>query len=512
MNKWIKIPEKSSDSDFIKLFKKREFIQLSGSNGDKILKLSAIIFLTLLTLAYALGSLDQLRERMDNPYTNWVDMPLSTTGENSYDSLPVLMEYFTSKTEKDRYSLDNIIGYVASDAKFVNKEDFQKQFGHKGRTIEPEEKLLKAILEPKNVLRPLPEADSVFVNNACGIIITKAALEGLGFTDWKSVEKIAMKFYDDYIYIDVLGVVKDLPDYCDFICTPRFYNLLLNGSVRPHDTGVVNADTTNIMYVASTIGDTKRVQSLAEEHMTAKGFKLLNIKQEPVKLNATVTHYKYALIFNHSAIPDKAARKSFFDASKGEIVSSTDWFCVENSRWDVLAKPYWLAFNFTDLGEVREFKTFMANRFRMSINLAQVEAKDNFKKVSQITFVVCSTLFIFGILSIVLFITNLLRSHLEGIRSNLGTLKAFGLKDQWLQDTYNVIIFFFLFFSFVIALVPLSVLIGATHVFMDKSPFDLLNLLILLGIALIFGISLYFARTTTGDLIKATPGDLIYGR
>jgi hypothetical protein len=148
----------------------------------------------------------------------------------------------------------------------------------------------------------------------------------------------------------------------------------------------------------------------------------------------------------------------------------------------------------------------------MSINLAQVEAKDNFKKVTQITFIVCTTLFIFGILSIVLFITNLLQTHLEGIRSNLGTLKAFGLKDGWLQDVYNIIIFYFLFFAFTIALAPLIVLVSLSKLLLTHSPFEILNIFILLSIVLIFGISLYFARRTTGYLVQATPGDLIYGR
>ena len=512
MNKWIKIPEKNGDSDFLRLFKHKEFIQLAGVGSDKILKLAAIIFFTLLTLCYALGSLDKLKERMDNPYTNWVDMPLSRTGDNSYDSLYALQRYFQDVNQKKRFDLDNITGYVASDAKFIHATELHKIFPHKGRTIEPGEKLLSAILESKNVLRTMPMADSVFNSDkACGIIITRASLEGLGYSDWKSVEKIALKFYDDYIYIDVLGVVKDLPDYCDFICTPRFYNLLLNGSIRPHETGVVNEDTTNIMVVTALNGDTKKMTAYAQEHLTDKGFKVLTIKQHPVKLNSAVSHYQYEIIFNHANKPDEMARKSFFDASNNTIMPSTNWFCID-TKYDVLSRPYWLAFNFNDLGEVREFKSFMASRFRMNINLAQVEAKDNFKKVTQITFVVCATLFIFGILSIVLFITNLLRTHLEGIRSNLGTLKAFGLKDGWLQNTYNIIISYFLAFAFTIALIPLIIIVVSSKLILEKPPFDLFNGYILASILVIFAVSLYFARKTAGDLVQATPGDLIYGR
>jgi hypothetical protein len=245
--------------------------------------------------------------------------------------------------------------------------------------------------------------------------------------------------------------------------------------------------------------------------LTDKGFKVLTIKQHPVKLNSAVSHYQYEIIFNHANKPDEMARKSFFDASNNTIMPSTNWFCID-TKYDVLSRPYWLAFNFNDLGEVREFKSFMASRFRMNINLAQVEAKDNFKKVTQITFVVCATLFIFGILSIVLFITNLLRTHLEGIRSNLGTLKAFGLKDGWLQNTYNIIISYFLAFAFTIALIPLIIIVVSSKLILEKPPFDLFNGYILASILVIFAVSLYFARKTAGDLVQATPGDLIYGR
>jgi hypothetical protein len=511
MNYWMLLPSSRRDSDFLRLFKQREFLKLAGKNRQTILKLSAIIFITLLSLSYAMGSLNVLRLKMENPYTNWVDIPLSSTGQNGYDSLSVLLEYFTRPENKAAFSLNDVRGYVSSTALLVPVNDFTIRIPHKARTIEPGEKILEAILDQKNVLAGSVDPVTVFNQYPCGVIIKQKALTRLGIQDWEHVQKVPMLFYDDVLYVDVVAVVEDLPDYCDFVCTPRFYNLLLNGSIRPHDTGVINQDTTNIVVLASTEGDKKRVLEWAKEGFEQRGFEIINIKKVAKPINDQVSHFQYLLIFNHQSTPDHESRQAFFRKYKGNVVPSVEWNCISD-RFDGLDKPYALAFNFNDLGKVRAFKSFMGTRFKMNVNLAQVEAKDNFKKVTQITWVVSMTLFLFGILSIVLFITNLLSTHLQQMRSNLGTLKAFGLMDDWLKNTYNLVIAYFLLVSFITALVPLLIISGCSSLLWKEVPLDVLNLPVLSAILLIFISSIFFARRTSADIVKFTPGDLVYGR
>lgn len=513
MNYWIVLLSSKSkrDSDFLKLFKQREFLKLAGKGNQTILKLSAIIFVTLLTLSYAMGSLELLRSKMENPYTNWVDIPLSSTGQNGYDSLTVLMNYFEQPENKDAFSLNDVKGYVSATALLLPINDYSVRIPHKARTIEPGEKILNAILDEENLVIGEVNPNTVFEQNPCGVIIKQKALERLGFQDWREAKKIPMLFYDDLVFVDILAIVSDLPDYCDFVCTPRFYNLLLNGSIRPHDTGVVNQDTTNIMVVASLEGDKKQVLQWVKDGFEQQGYKTLNVKRDVLPITGQLNHFQYHLIFNHQSTPHQAVKQAFFEKHKGKVVPSVEWTCIPE-RFDNLERPYALAFNFKDLGKIREFKAFMGTRFKMNVNLTQVEAKDNFKKVTQITWVVSLTLFLFGILSIVLFITNLLGTHLEQMRPNLGTMKAFGLEDIWLKNTYNIVIGYFLLVAFVIAILPLLILSSISALFWSEVPLDVLNLPVVSAILLIFISSIYFARLTTTSIIKSTPGDLVYGR
>lgn len=508
----IKIPKHKKDSDFLKLFKEKEFDFLAGVGSEKIIKLSGIIFCTLLTLSYALGSLDQLKERMENPYTNWVDMPLTSTGQNNYDSLQPLLQYFSDPSVKKQFDLNDISGYVSATAVLLKINDFSKKIPYKCRSIRPDEKILGAILENKNVLNMPDGGISVFQSQPCGIIVKKSVLDHLGIQDWKTVKKVPMLFYDDIVYVEVVGVVKDLPDYCDIACTPRFYNLLISGSNPPSKTGVINTDTTNIVTIASPLGDIKFIENVIREKTDSQGSRLLKLKQEKIDLSNSEGNYLYELIFNHGERPDLNTMSAIFSSSNQTLRSAQTWSCIPD-KYDEIDKPYSLAFNFTDLGKVREFKALMGARFKMNINLAQVESKDNFKKVTEITWIVCSTLFVFGILSIVLFITNLLNTHIENMKPNLGTLKAFGLKNNWLQEVYYLIIFYFLLFAFAIAALPLIIIVVISDLlFKSSSPFDLFNLPILVAVAIIFVISLYFSRRTTGKIVQSTPGDLIYGR
>ena len=66
-------------SDFFKILFTNELKALSGRSMRTIGALVSILLFTILALGLAYGTLDSLKERMDNPYTNWVDVPVTVS-------------------------------------------------------------------------------------------------------------------------------------------------------------------------------------------------------------------------------------------------------------------------------------------------------------------------------------------------------------------------------------------------------------------------------------------------
>ena len=63
-------------SDFELIFFSNEYKALAGNNLRTILALFTILFFTFLALGFAIGSLENLEKKMDNPFTNWVALPI----------------------------------------------------------------------------------------------------------------------------------------------------------------------------------------------------------------------------------------------------------------------------------------------------------------------------------------------------------------------------------------------------------------------------------------------------
>jgi hypothetical protein len=64
------------------LFFKNEFLSLLGSRYERLLILTSILALSYLAIGFAIGGLKELKTRMDNPYTNWVDLNIRSEYES----------------------------------------------------------------------------------------------------------------------------------------------------------------------------------------------------------------------------------------------------------------------------------------------------------------------------------------------------------------------------------------------------------------------------------------------
>jgi hypothetical protein len=219
--------------------------------------------------------------------------------------------------------------------------------------------------------------------------------------------------------------------------------------------------------------------------------------------------YKYTVFFSGSESwfsPDEIKNK--FDQLKIKV-KGVELFTDVNLQEELqeLDSKSHIAFNFNELDKIRKFSEFTDTDYKLSISMAQVEAKENFALTSNLTLIISITLFGFSLLSVILYLLNVLRAHLKDIKTNLGTFTAFGLRISFLTNTYISIVLVFL-----IVAISISLLISAIIGYLFINHFSLMNIWVLLSILVLILICSYATKKSVNELLKKTPGDLIYNR
>jgi ABC-type antimicrobial peptide transport system permease subunit len=193
-------------------------------------------------------------------------------------------------------------------------------------------------------------------------------------------------------------------------------------------------------------------------------------------------------------------------------------------KTNLSADHHGLAVNFRELGNIRAFASYMAAVNEVQIDIAQIEAKENYSFITRLTKIISLILIGFSILSICLFLSNLLKNHLEKIKMNIGTFKAFGLDSKTLHRIYMRVIF-----SVILGAMSLSIIaswlfgkvggmrfllkiFGSDNLESGESYFELFDQWTLLSIVLILLISFLVLSVTARKILRKSPGDLIYDR
>lgn len=495
-------------SDFQRLFFQNEYNTLGGGSSNKgIITLTTILLFTLLALSFAIGSLERLAARMDNPFTNWVNMPVDYAYK---EKIPDLKAYFDIEANRDSFLIKNYSPYSSFPMSFV-KSDRTSSMVAFGRTIEPEDDLTKVILQIDE------DEEGLSSEDFCGIIVTKRLLNTLGYDNPDNQKKILVGFPKDgdedgffNVYLDIIAIVDELPDKTDFACHPRLYNI----NLKPFDkTGFIQTEGTANSYSFYFLADDAIKEEV--EKVIKEQFPDLNkLKEVPFVINEQENWHQYEVIFNQLHTMNE--HEEIFQQLQTSLkdLSTTQFFIPTDCKPSIeyLERPHRIAFNFQELIRVRNFKNFLKERFDIEISMAQVESKENFALVSRLTFIISVVLFFFGTASIVFFVDSLLKTHLQKVKTNLGTFKAFGLDNNFLVSTYLKIILVFLSIASVTAFLLSTLVIIAEEFLMKESYFNLFNGWVLLAIVVLFIISLLQSRQTIRRILTHTPGDLIYNR
>lgn len=487
--------------------------------------LLAILVLTFLALGFAVGSIENLRRKMENPFTNWVDVEVRT-GMNDEKLGKIKTRYSTPNTI-DSFQLKNTSGWTKFYHDFFGKNydplrhNFDTlRFQLPGRSVESEDPLFARILAEENLLwraESVVAADPESLDE-CDFVISQAMAERLGVSSYDSIGWLCLPVEKSPVFLRVGAVVRELPNFTYFICHPKLYNVLTakrEGAFKCQDLIHASQKGDNVFHLLTDTEESRDQIAQRAEQFFSKSRPSVTTEEEIRSQQRTWLHCRLA--FLPAVAPPLDSVRQFLATIRADVPVSELSFsecgapkCASNDPGNF----HYLAFNFDRLKKIREFSQDLSQRFDVQVDMSQVEAKENFALVSQLTFAISMILLGFGILSIVLFVNNLLRTHLFEVRSNLGTFQAFGLNNQFLMTIYSKIILAFLILAISVAFGLVAVVDRVEQFFMggEESRFNIFSLWILVAIIGLVAVSLIWAGRTIRSILGDTPGNLIYER
>jgi len=514
-------------SDYEQLFFRNEYRALVGLRHSKLLRLTLIVFITFLALSFAKGSYNYLNQKMNNPFTNWLDVDIGKTANvNKLSEVETFFDadtvYLDPDSIKNKYFIDTISRYKIEGETFYMANNESKALD--GRSIEPGSKLLKKILEPKNV--KWHDADKLDLRQVSidkkqyyDIIVSTNFLKKLEYNT-NEIYKIKSWFRSDInFWLNIIAVVNQLPNNTDYLMFPNLMDGISNIN------GFIEDDEGTSLSILAKSADKETVFEKIKAGLGDIGEYLdpVSTEMEEFKVNKNETLYLYKFFANGTYFTPYKAQKLLI---KNKVINDDLQFYHQIKRTtskQTVNKPHYLAFNFSSLGKVRSFQSLMKKEFEIDVDMAQVESKENFAYVSALTQTVSFLLFLLGLFTIVIYLLNLLKTHLNGIKKNLGTYKAFGFSEAKLNAIYFKIILSKLIIALLIAFFILIVLqySGFANWVLSKfingldtsiNCISVFNYWNLGAIVILLIVTFFFNYQTIKSILSKTPGDLIYNR
>lgn len=522
-----------------KLFIQREYDAIQGK-GRRVFGMLLIMALaTLLAVVVAQASLTHLRIQMDDPFTSMLSIDVSGAryGDN-YDLIHTFLKDCSSdgKFNANRTSGNYVEGWNFYTGRRIDEYTRVMSFGYW-----EDHELLERLLEPENVVPGLDGSAMTAGPDAFkdGIIISKEFFDELG-CDMRKLQtsRIVMGNGGYIVPLRVLAVVYSLPGRTQCLVEHCF---LMN--IREDLQSVFPEKSEDQMEVW--VEDLPHEQAeLSELENGLERFfeEKVRIRVEPV--NDMATHTQVLSIErsnggkwktgNMVAWQKKIAAldsplRPFSPAVKFNMMRlpAPDSSRVFGTVEEDYRKFDQLTITFKDMDEISEFQQAISKQKKreedkaVELDLDRVESKKNFDTVAGLSHFLLASLVLFSVLSIILYLYNLLRGHLERMKMNLGTFMAFGFSPELIKAGYLRIILMLLLRVLAVAMVillALQLMLWALTSFGAPVPAIMDHVSVLLNpwlyacIVAIVASSMLICRWQLARFLSTSPGDLIYDR
>lgn len=521
-------------TDYFKLFVKREGRVVLGKHYSSLWLLCSVLTATFLAIAFSNASLDYLSYKMNDPFINWVDIP-NSFGADEFRGFEQALQseenkarfhYRNHQTDKYWYML-----YYNSNKESVNLR--QRFFA------EISSPLVKAIMDEENVVENYCIVDSLVDNTSYGVIITSDALYNkLGYKEvpafiyYKAhIDSEASYYGADFLTegvegyedihfamvpVPVLAVVERLPSNMDIIGTKFFYQQNLERAFNLSEPAYFSSF---IYYIPKSVDAekfTSDLEGIAKSLTSASCYTMKDLSLP--RMEGCVDGQFVALFYDYEDEIDfeinKQINEKVLEAYSGEGVCRIYRYIEYEPHDD---DDNYISVHFVDLDMITAFQEFAKSQYNIDIEMSQISAKENFNEVSIMANILSWTMIVFAIVCIILFIVNLLQSYFQKVKRNLGTFKAFGMGNYELILVYVLIMMAIICTSIVVSLTltcfiqELLSIIGIQKDGMYEY-LSLWSSKTFWAVIVIIIASIYTVYTVMRNLLKDTPGNLIYDR
>lgn len=254
---------------------------------------------------------------------------------------------------------------------------------------------------------------------------------------------------------------------------------------------------------------------------------IMNTKGYEVSVEFSAKPHHYSIT---EEVYKKIAASDFYKKNADKIMRVFDFGIAPEPDMEFHNDYLCINFKKNGLDSVESFSKYVLKNLNsenvkeetnvIAVDSGAVKEKKNFNYIAKMTLLISLLLIIFSILAISLFISNLLKTHLNKVKMNLGTFKAFGLSDKESINIYLKIMMNFIFtgilFSLVIAFAFGKIIDKFFSSWLNiedqTAYFRLFDIRTYLLLFIIILVSTIVSFLNIKKILSKTPGDLIYNR
>ncbi len=516
-----------------RLFIRREYAAIRGRRSAVFWALYAIMLCSLLAIVIGKAALAYLREKMEDPFTSMVTIPvLNAQNEGRYG---LIKSYLDSCAATHAFDVANSSGNYTTGWFFYSLSQRQDHYTYVySFGFHQDRGLLEKIVGPGNLVADLSEGqlgDPLAYRD--GLIVSLPLLDELGLDTAALRGRALLVREGPFTFpLRVLAVVRALPERSKAYCE----HALLRSIDRKDEEGTIpteDVDQVSVLLSASP-DDIGTQKAQWEEGLRKAVPEAALIRFEPsqgmathgvvaaIDLSTRITMDRGPLYYQQqlndgAGLPQRLAPRLLWRARFKDPAPANGGadHADESDRYTNLTVT------FASLDGIGAFQRDIFRSTQVELDLDRIESKKNFAVVSGLGVALIAALMLFAVLAIVLFLYNTLKNHLERIQMNLGTFLAFGIPERFLMTGYLRIIL-----TLVLRVAGLSMvtlLLGQASVLAFQkmglhipevlAHVDVLgNAWLYLALALMCCACFLIVRYQLRKFLMRPPGDLIYAR
>ena len=170
---------------YLKLLMARESKEVLGRGYSNLWLLTLVLVATFASIAFSEGSMIYLRDRMEDPFTNWVSIARETGDSVKYykDALELpenKQKYGYVKVQMDQTTNWNIQGADEEHEHYLSARCFTDMHSN----------LVKAIFDKSNIVGGVVIDSSLLVEKTLGFILSEKTAKRLGYDLEKNPERV----------------------------------------------------------------------------------------------------------------------------------------------------------------------------------------------------------------------------------------------------------------------------------------------------------------------------------